>query len=154
MRSGSWHLLVSVSFWAAVAGCAPREPAPKIALADRPPVSADNLSAVQVDNEMLEVPAGTIRVVTVSRGLLDAMSRSESLDEFDNAAKLLFYMGSDDGWDYYLLAHHTFSRFYRVAGLQNEQDERMPLTSDSTGWRELKPISRAKAQSRPTTSQP
>ena len=63
-------------------------------------------------------------------------------------------MGSDDDWDYYYLADHAFGLFHRVSREYNTQDQRMPLTGDSLGWREVKAAARATTMPDTATTKP
>jgi hypothetical protein len=137
------HLLAcSILFAISLTGiaCAPRQPAPAPEVTDRPTTAVAGVEyaqVVRIDPNMFQAPPGQIRVFTTTRPLLDAARRPAS-DDFDNSAHPLFYMGSDDGWDFYYLADHAFGLFYRVSREHNTQDERMPLTGNSLAWREVK----------------
>ena len=81
---------------------------------------------------IFESPPGTVRVRTVSRPGLEELVRAGGPG---GHGRRLFYMGSEADWDYYLLAHHTFSFFVRVSRDQNPMACRMPLTGNSLAWR-------------------
>jgi hypothetical protein len=126
-------------------GCASSKPASD--LSNRPSTTvaeAEYMQMVRIDPDMFQAPPGQIRVFTTTRAALDAARRQGDGSDFDNGANPLFYMGSDDDWDYYYLADHAFGMFYRVSRQHNIQDQRMSLTGDSLAWRELKAPVRAK----------
>jgi hypothetical protein len=131
-------------------GCAPREPAAVQVVTDRPATAvadADYLDRVQISVDAFQAPPGEIRVLTTTRSALDAARSRGDGSDFDNGARPLFYIGSDADWDYYYLADHAFSLFWRVRREFNRQDERMELTGNSLAWREVK--KRPGATSRP-----
>jgi hypothetical protein len=100
-------------------------------LTDRP-ATISPLAAI--DPTAFEAPPGMVKVFTISRAALEERVRSGWPGGFESS---LFYIGSDDEWDFYFVGHHTFSLFYRVARAGNTQDDRMPLTGDSLAWRQL-----------------
>ena len=117
-------------------GCASRKAEPE--LADLPP-GVTHLEAVRISEDMFQAPPGMIRVFTTTRPALDAMRRPATRGiDFDSASRPLFYMGSDDDWDYYYLGDHAFGLFWRVRREHNRQEERMPLNGNSLAWREVK----------------
>jgi hypothetical protein len=132
------HLLACVTFCVTISiglGCAPRSPVPE---PDDRPQGISGVEAIRISEDMFQAPPGQIRVFTTTRQDLDARRRPATRGEdFDSAARPLFYMGSDDDWDYYHLADHAFGQFWRVRREHNPQDGRTPLTGNSSGWREV-----------------
>jgi hypothetical protein len=136
--------------------CASRNPAPAPEVTDRPAgvvAGLEYMQAIQIDEAIFQAPPGHIRVFTTTRPRLDAARRPAS-DDFDNGAHPLFYLGSDDDWDYYYLADHAFGLFHRVSREYNTQDQRMPLTGDSLAWREVKGNVSATTKPAAATSKP
>jgi len=82
------------------------------------------------------LPSGTVQVFTVTRAVLQQRAKTGWPG---GHATTLLYMGSKEGYDYYYVAHHTFSQFYRVPREENSQPDRMPLTGNSRQWREVSP---------------
>ena len=100
-----------------------------------PPVSRNEVEAAPASRPApatlpAPLPPGTVRVVTLDHGELEQFARRDS----GGHPSELFYMGSDDGHDYYYLAHHTLAHFCRVErgpGDAGDDAARTPLTRRS-----------------------
>jgi hypothetical protein len=121
-------------------GCAPQQPAPPRDVTNPQWTSELDgyVRAMPLGADMFQAPPGQVLVYTTTRPSLEAMRRPGDGSQFDNGARPLFYMGSDDDWDYYYVADHAFGLFWRVRREHNPQGHRMPLTGNSLAWREVR----------------
>ena len=97
------------------------------------PAAVTYLEAIRVP----EFPSPTTRPDRVAKTTRAELERQVRSGWPSGHASLLFYMGSDKGYDYFYVAHHTFGRFYGVPDVEYPALERMPLTDNSLAWRAM-----------------